>query len=150
MRVVQHFDQAVFKLKALIQQGTELFEFGGKSVASRVVVFSTALMEGQSGFSTDIDARVDVLGEFNCPQVVKGFGFFGELREHGDVDVATNAVPCSCTTRAISGVMGCAASASRTPLLASGVIQSRSRIVWSGPSTVGRPSAASFAGFITR
>ncbi|MNN93374.1 hypothetical protein D3C81_2118000 [compost metagenome] len=74
MSGVQHFDQAVFKLEALMQQTTQLLELLGNALAGIAQV-----VERQQLFRDDVDARVNRIGQFQPALVTKRLGLTGEL-----------------------------------------------------------------------
>src|SRR5690606_23008857 len=66
MRVVQHFDQAVFQLEALVQQLAEAFQLGAERGGVATVAVVAAVVEGQRHFGDGLDARVDLLGQLQA------------------------------------------------------------------------------------
>ncbi len=46
MRVVQHFDQAVFKFEALVQQATQLAQLFGKAFGVLALTLGAMVIEG--------------------------------------------------------------------------------------------------------
>lgn len=71
---VQHFDQAIFKFKALVQQAAQLLEFLRNAFA-----FVAQVVEREQLLGNDVDARVDGLGEFQTALVVERLGFASQL-----------------------------------------------------------------------
>lgn len=61
--VMQHFDQAVFQLEALMEQGSQLVEFGGQLFAIRTMILAvTTVIEVQSDLSDRLYARIQFIG----------------------------------------------------------------------------------------
>ena len=78
--VMQHFDQAVFQLEALMEQGSQLVEFGGQLFAIRTMILAvTTVIEVQSDLGDLFYARIQLTGQFKPALIIKCFRFLMEL-----------------------------------------------------------------------
>ena len=80
VRAVQHFDQAVLKLKALIEQSAQHLDLFCQLVAVRAMGLAvTMIVERQGGFGNHVDTRVNGLGQGKPALIIERFRFLVEL-----------------------------------------------------------------------
>ena len=76
---VQHFDQAVFELEALMQQTAQFLELDGNDFAIGTIAFVAAIIERQRHFSDDIQTRINLLSQLKATLIAEGLGLIGQL-----------------------------------------------------------------------
>ncbi|MDT4859208.1 hypothetical protein FQZ97_937080 [compost metagenome] len=79
MRVVQHFDQAVFQFEALVQLLAQLLQLAVQALAFAAVTVVAAVIEVQRGGGDRFQTRVDLLGQFKATLVAEGLRFACQL-----------------------------------------------------------------------
>ncbi|VXB93677.1 hypothetical protein PSEUDO8O_20267 [Pseudomonas sp. 8O] len=79
MRVVQHFDQAVFQFEALVQQLPQMIELRHQRRAVAAIAVVAVIVEGQRDRRNGFDAWVDLLGQFQTTLIIEGLGLVGQL-----------------------------------------------------------------------
>ncbi|MNR32928.1 hypothetical protein D3C85_1505610 [compost metagenome] len=76
---MQHFDQAVFQLEALVQQATQLAQLFGKAFGVLAFTLGAMVIEGQCDLSTVVDPWVDLFGQLQRLLVAEGLGLTDQL-----------------------------------------------------------------------
>lgn len=71
---VQHFNQAVFQLEALVQQLPQLVEFLGHDRSVRAITLVAAIIERQRKLGDDIETGIDRVSQLEPAFVVESPG----------------------------------------------------------------------------